>query len=108
MVTGTLEARDADGNLVPPPPPEPSQAQRWVQVAQHSDDVGDMVIFAGRAEDWFDIYKALDLAQSLAGGRPGRKLNALLGGASDEFERMWRTANMHRPSEPRRIRLPSR
>ena len=96
MVTGTIEARDADGNLVPPPPPEPSQAQRWVQVAEQNDDVGDMLIFAGRAEDWFDIYKALELAQSLAGGRPGRKLNALLGGASDEFERMWRTANMHR------------
>ena len=96
MMTGTLEVRDADGNLVPPPPPEPSQTQRWVQTAQEDDDVADMLIFVGRANDWFDIYKALELAQSLAGGRPGRKLNALLGGAGDEFERMWRTENMHR------------
>ena len=54
------------------------------------------LMFAGRAEDWFDIYKALELAQSLAGGRSRRKLNTLLGEASDEFERMWRTANLHR------------
>ena len=96
MMTATTEVRDAHGNLIPPPPPAPSQAQRWVQVAEHCNDVADMLIFAGRANNWFDIYKALELAQLLAGGRPGRKLNALLGGASDEFERMWRTANMHR------------
>ncbi|HUB49154.1 MAG TPA: recombinase family protein, partial [Acetobacteraceae bacterium] len=96
MITATAEVRDAHGNLIPPPPPAPSQAQRWVQVAEHCNDVADMLIFAGRANNWFDIYKALELAQLLAGGRPGRKLNALLGGASDEFERMWRTANMHR------------
>ena len=41
MVTGTLEARDADGNLVPPVPPEPSHAQKWVEVAGRNDDVGD-------------------------------------------------------------------
>ena len=96
MVTGTLEARDTDGNLVPTPPPEPSQTQRWVPVSEQNNDVGDMLIFTGRADNWFDIYKALELAQSLAGGRPGRKLDELLGSASDEFERMWRTANMHR------------
>lgn len=96
MVTGTLGARDMDGNLIPPPPPEPSQAQRWVQAAEQRDDVGDMLVFTGRGDNWFDIYKALEIAQSLAGGRPGRKLNVLLGAASDEFERMWRTANMHR------------
>jgi len=96
MVTGTSAAHDADGNLVPPPLPEPSQAQKWIQVAEQNDGIGDMLIFAGRSEDWFDIYKALELAQSLAGGRPGRKLHALLGGDGDEFERMWRTANMHR------------
>lgn len=96
MVTGTLQTRDTDGNLVPPPPPAPSQTQRWVPVAEQNNDVGDMLIFTGRADNWFDVYKALELAQSLAGGRPGRKLNVLLGSASDEFERMWRTANMHR------------
>lgn len=96
MMTATAEVHDVHGNLIPPPPPAASQAQRWVQVAEQSNDVADMLTFAGRANNWFDIYKALELAQSLAGGRPGRKLNALLGGASDEFERMWRTANIHR------------
>jgi hypothetical protein len=96
MMTATAEVHDAKGNLIQPPPPTPSQAQRWIQAADQNNDVADMLVFAGRANNWFDIYKALELAQSLAGGRPGRKLNALLGGASDEFERMWRTANMHR------------
>jgi len=71
MVTGTSAAHDADGNLVPPPSPEPSQAQKWVQVAEQNDDIGDMLIFAGRSEDWFDIYKALELAQSSRVGGPG-------------------------------------
>ncbi len=95
MMTATLEVRDEHGSINPPPP-EPSQAQRWVRIAEHCNDVADMLTFAGRANNWFDIYKTLDLAQSLAGGRPGRKLHALLGAASDEPERMWRTANMHR------------
>jgi hypothetical protein len=96
METLTAEVRDMHGNLIAPPSPAASQAQRWVQAAERSNDVADMLIFAGRANNWFDIYKALELAQSLAGGRSGRKLNVLLGRANDEFERMQRTANMHR------------
>jgi hypothetical protein len=80
MMTATMEGRDANGNLIPPPPPAPSQAQRWFHLAEQCIDVADMLIFVGRANNWFDIYKALELAQLLVGGRPGWKLNALLGG----------------------------
>ncbi len=106
MVIGIAEVRDADGNLVPPPAPEPSQAQKWVQAVKHNNDVADMLIFTGRADNWFDLYKALELAESLAGRRPGRKLNALPGEASDEFKRMKRTANMHRHARSEGPRTP--
>ena len=96
FVSAIAEVRDASGSLVPPLVPQPSQAQRWLNAAQANDDIADMLVFAGRADNWFDIYKALELAQTLAGGRPARKLNALLGESGDEFERMWRTANTHR------------
>ncbi len=100
MATMKAEVRDAGGNLIPrqslPSPPELSKPQRWIKAVAGNDDIADMLIFAGRADNWFDIYKTLELAQQIAGGRPGRKLNALLSEAADEFERMWRTANTHR------------
>ena len=70
MMTATAEVRDVHGNLIPPPPPAASQAQRWVQVAEQNNDVADMLIFAGRANNWFDIYKALELAHRLRVGGP--------------------------------------
>ncbi|MGH7115561.1 MAG: hypothetical protein ACREE9_13820, partial [Stellaceae bacterium] len=77
MATATAEVRDAEGNLIPPAPPQPSNAQRWIGAAEKNDQIADMLVFAGRADNWFDIYKALELAETLAGGR--QKLLVLLG-----------------------------
>lgn len=73
--SGIIEVRDADGDLVPPLPPQPSTAQKWLELAGWDDDVADMLVFAGRADDWFDIYKALELAGLLAKRRHGRRAN---------------------------------
>ncbi len=53
-----------------------------------------MLAFAGRADNWFDIYKAVELAKKLAGDT--NKLRTLLGSSAKECENMWRTANSHR------------
>jgi hypothetical protein len=90
----TAEVRDAKGNLIPPLPPEASSTQRWIKAAENNDDIADMLVFAGRADNWFDIYKTVELAQRLAGDR--NKLRVLLGKSANECERMWRTANSYR------------
>jgi hypothetical protein len=92
--SASVEVRDANGNLIPPPPPEESATQRWMRAAEEDDDIADMLAFAGRADNWFDIYKTIELAQKLAGGQ--HKLIGLLGGSYRECERMRRTANFYR------------
>jgi hypothetical protein len=97
-LVATAEVRDAKGNLIPPPPSEMSSTQRWIKAAEEDEDIADMLVFAGRADNWFDIYKAVELAQRLAGDR--NKLRVLLGKSACECERMWRTANCYRHARP--------
>lgn len=96
--TVTVEVRDAQGNLVPTsslePEPEPTTAQRWVQAGESNSDIGDMLVFAGRADNWFDIYKALELAECRSGGQHG--LEKLLGPAASAVRNMRQTANYYR------------
>lgn len=94
MVNGIGEARDAEGNLIPPAPPQPSNAQRWIGAAKTDDQIADMLVFAGRADNWFDIYKAVELAEKIAGGQ--HKLRRLLGASAREYKRMRNTANCFR------------
>jgi hypothetical protein len=93
-VTATAEVRGANGNPVPPPPPAESSTQRWIKAAEENDDIADMLVFAGRADNWFDIYKALELAEKLAGGE--HKLRMRLGNTSNKYKRMKSTANYYR------------
>ena len=94
MVTATAEVRDSEGNLIPPSPSQPSNAQRWIEAAEKNDQIADMLIFAGRTDNWFDIYKAVELAEKIAGGQ--HKLRQLLGASAREYERMRDTANCDR------------
>ncbi len=57
----------ADGTPVPPPPPQPSAAQHWLSLSQRSDHVADLLTYAARADNWFDIYKMIEAAIDLAG-----------------------------------------
>jgi len=93
-ITATAEVRNADGSIPPPPPPQRSEVQRWAQLAESNEDVADMLIFASRGDSWFDIYKALELARSIAGSQ--RKLETLLGQSSKKYENLRRTANFYR------------
>jgi hypothetical protein len=100
MLIGTVDVRDSQGNLVPPPPPEPSAAQKWIATAAGNDTVADMLIFAGRADNWFDIFKTIEAAGDLVGGE--RELQKLLGPSGSAFKRMRQTANnlhRHRPGK---------
>jgi hypothetical protein len=103
VLISTGEVRDAAGNLVPPPPPQPSEAQRWAEAAEQNYDIADMLVFAGRADNWFDIYKAIELAERLSGGR--HELAKLPGDSRAKCENMRETANFHRHARTHRPKI---
>jgi hypothetical protein len=94
--TATGVALDANGNIIPPPPPVESATQRIIHLAENNDDIADLLMFASRADNWFDIYKAIEVAERLAGGT--HRLWPLLGNMATQCQQMRRTANFHRHS----------
>lgn len=74
-----------------------STPQQWLEIAAGDDKIADMLVFTGRPNNWFDVYKALELAEDLMTGKSKRTaLLSLVGASRKEVERMIRTANMHR------------
>lgn len=49
-----------DGKPIPPPPPQPSDVQKWCTLAEGDDLLDDAFIYFGRGRNWFDIYKTLE------------------------------------------------
>ena len=91
----TGSAIGPDGAPLSPPPPEPSQAQRWLNVAERDDDVADLLDHYGRArDDWFEVYKTLEVEKSLGKRHGGYK--QLLGDQSSIVEDIRLTANAGR------------
>ena len=90
----TLIVYDADGNVIPPPPPNPSEAQRWSNFARNNDTAADMLDHYGRADNWYDIYKTVELAERLVGG--AHKLKKLQGSRAIDVTRLKRSANYYR------------
>jgi len=93
-VVASVEVRDADGNLIPPAPPEASAAQRWMHAAESDDDIADLLVYTGRADNWFDIYKAIELAERIVGSE--QALSKLLGPSGAQVKNMRTTANFYR------------
>jgi hypothetical protein len=89
------EVLNPSGSPPFPLPPCPSMAQRWIKIADDNDDVADLLSFTGRADNWFDIYKALEVAERLAGGDE-KQLASVTGGSWPEVKRTKQTANAER------------
>jgi hypothetical protein len=92
--TVTAAVHDANGNIMPARMPEKSTAQKYLEAAEQDDDIADLLVFAGRADNWFDIYKAVELAERIAGG--GGKLWPFLGTSAQPCRTMRETANFYR------------
>ena len=58
---------DSSGNVVEPPP-TPTTAQQWIALALNDEDIADLLTFFGRADNWFDLYKAIEMAEKIVGG----------------------------------------
>lgn len=83
-----------DGKPIAPPPPTPSKPQDWNRLADVSDDVADLLDHVGRADNWFDIYKTIELAERIAGNE--RKLVKLFAGTGIDVKRLKMSANFYR------------
>tara|TARA_R110002049_G_scaffold306155_2_gene504137 strand:- start:3632 stop:4345 length:714 start_codon:yes stop_codon:yes gene_type:complete len=105
ILTASATVTTPDGTAKPPRPPSPTEAQRYIQSAIRNDDVADLLTFVGRADNWFDLYKAIEMAEKLAGGE--QKLQALLKGGAADFKNARTTANWHRHARAHKPRRPA-
>ena len=95
-----------DGQLRPAPPPVRSAAQRWAEASVNNDDLADLLVHLARADNWYDLYKSIELASTLAGGE--HALSKFLETDAVAFKHFATTANYfrhapghaHRPSIP--------
>jgi hypothetical protein len=91
-----------DGKPIPEPPPQPSDVQRWFEIADRDDLLDDALMHFGKGANWFDIYKALECL--FAGDQ--KAFLALNWAPEKEVERLRYTANWFRHAR-RRNDLPA-
>jgi hypothetical protein len=93
-VSGAAIRHAGNGEPIPEPEPVPSAAQALHDAALSDDDIADLLEQLGRSDNWYDIYKAIEIAQVLCGGQ--HKLFAMLEGSRSACENMRKTANFFR------------
>jgi hypothetical protein len=89
-----------NGEPLPAAPPQPSDPQRWNELADKNDAVAELLAHFGRADNWYDIYKAVEVAEELAGGEAS--LRRLMGDSGKAFKNMRTSANHHRHARAHR------
>lgn len=92
---------------LPAPPPQPSQLQNWLKLAETDEKRADLFAHITRGDNWYDLYKAAEIIRRIA----GEELKVVLGSGYSEWERVWRTANSNRhardPIKNRPPRMPA-
>lgn len=101
----TAIALGPNGEVIPPSPPQPSDAQRWNTIAADDDGVADLLEQHGKANDWYDIYKTIEFASLLAGGE--HRLWTLLGPSAADCKNLKQTANFYRHARAPRPKSPT-
>lgn len=96
-MSATAQVLNADGSPVPAPPPQASATQEWIDLSCRSDHVADLLTYASRADNWFDVYKMIEAASALAGNEPA--LVKLCGAEVKAAKRRANEARHHRVSE---------
>lgn len=71
-----------------------SLVQKWLGAADSNANHAELLIHLHRADNWYDIYKCMELLRSLIGD--SMKMKSELGSDWDQWELVWRTANCHR------------
>lgn len=99
----TLTAYDANGQIIPPPPPTASVPQKWIKAGEQNDAIADLLVFVARADNWFDLYKAYEVACEIVEGE--KELARCTGLSMKKLAKFRQTANHYRHSG-RRDKLP--
>ena len=97
-IRAAVIVRGPDGKPKPPPP-GPSNPQRWLSIAASDDLLADALTYFARGDDWFDIYKALECLILRFGGGKKKAFQAFLDldwADEDEIELLKWTANSNR------------
>lgn len=92
------------GVLDPTASPQESKMQRWLRESESDDVRGELLIHTGRADDWYDLYKSMELAERLSGDQ--KKLNVIPGADSEQWKRVRQTANCYRHAPSPKFPLP--
>ena len=85
---------NSDGSVPQSPPPQPSKVQAWFAKAMTDDDTGDFLYHVGNANNWYELYKAIEMLETIVGGE--RKLREALASKVSGWKTMRTTANYHR------------
>lgn len=93
MVAGTDSLGPGDGVV---PAPAPSDAQRGLNPA--SGDLADALEHFDRADNWYDLYKALEAVIKFAGGRENIKVDGL---SINMIKDLKETINYYRHHRPK-------
>jgi hypothetical protein len=86
-----MTLRDAQGNVVEPPP-APSRAQLRMRAVALEPEIGSALRYLQGKPDWFELYKAFEAVRNMPNG----------GISKSEIERFTRTANAgnrHHPND---------
>jgi hypothetical protein len=83
-----------DGQPLPQPPEQESDVQQWNRLAAQYDLLADLLKQRGKASDWYEMYKTIELAERLVGGE--HNLRGLLGDSAKKYKDLKRTANYYR------------
>lgn len=65
VTLGGVRARGRAVTSASPKPPEESRVQRWLREAESDDVRAELFLHVSRADNWFDLYKSMELARKL-------------------------------------------
>lgn len=100
MSGGRAHGRLMNTPAGPPCPPAPSPMQEMLARAIVEDTVADLLIFITRADNWFDIFKGMELIEEMLGGEGQVKKQEI------SWKSLKQTANWHRHAPGWKHQLP--
>jgi hypothetical protein len=74
--------------------PRESKTQKRLRAAVTSTAKADLLVHLARSDNWYDLYKAMEIVRGLKGGE--RQLIAALAQDWVQWDRVWKEANHHR------------
>ena len=103
VTLGRVRARVTAVTCGPTQEPQELRMQKWFREAEMDDTRAELFTHLNRADNWYDVYKSMELTKRLAGG----SLRATLGSDLEEWKRVWWTANCNRHApDPVKYPLP--